>query len=178
MGSGDRQGGRGRSSPGHDDGPVIFQMRTGLVDISRDYWVETMTGRTVYKVDGKVLRARDGFTIREPGGEVVAQMRARDSQARDIVTIDRPGRPSATITRATGASMPDRYVVEAADVGEVAVRGDVVECEYTFEIGGAAVAEVSKRWVTLPGTFGVQVEPGADVALLLAATAAIDAMTD
>jgi len=178
MGSEDRQGGRGHPSPAHEDGPLIFQMRTKLVDISRDYWVETITGRTVYKVDGMVLRARDGFTIREPGGEVVAQMRARDARARDTVTIDRQGRPSATVTRTTGESTPDRYVVEATDVGELAVRGDVEECEYTFELDGASVAEVSKRWTTLPGTFGVQVEPGADVVLVLAATAAIDAMTD
>ncbi len=156
---------------------MIFQMRARLVDISRDYWIETITGRTVYKVDGKVLRARDGFTMREPGGEVVAQMRARVAPARDSATIDRPGRPSASVTKATITPGVDRYVVQADDVGEIAALGDVGQREYSFELGGTRIAEVSTRWMTLPETFGVRVEPGADVVLVLAATAAIDAMT-
>jgi uncharacterized protein YxjI len=54
----------------------------------------------------------------------------------------------------------------------------VLDHEYTFEREGQPIAEVSRRWATVLDGFGVQVQPGADPVLVLAATAAIDAMGD
>ena len=70
----------------------------------------------------------------------------------------------------------DRFVLEAGDVGQITVQGSLVDHEYTFERDGAKIAEVSKRWVRVRDTYGVSIEPGADVALILAATAAIDSL--
>ena len=103
-------------------------------------------------------------------------MQERGARLRDTMTIDRPGRPPATITKAEVEPLRERYVITADDVGRIEVQGDVVDHEYTFETAGQAVAEVSKRWMTVRDTFGVQVAPGADAVLVLAATAAIDAM--
>ena len=57
----------------------------------------------------------------------------------------------------------DRFVLEAGDVGQIAVQGSLVDHEYTFERDGAKIAEVSKRWVRVRDTYGVSIEPGADV---------------
>lgn len=132
-------------------------------------------GRT--KVDGKALRVRETFTIRDVDGQVVATMQERVARVRDTMKIDRPGRPSATIKKAMVTPLRNRYVLEADDVGEISVQGSLVDHEYTFEQRGRKVAEVSKRWVRVRDTFGVEVEPGVDVALILAATAAIDSMS-
>ena len=70
----------------------------------------------------------------------------------------------------------DRFVLEAGDVGQIAVQGSLVDHEYTFERDGSRIAEVSKRWVRVGDTDRVS-KPGADIALTLAATAAIDSMT-
>lgn len=166
-----------RRGGGAGDGPEVFSMRAKLVDIGDDYWIETTAGRRAYKVDGKALRVRDTFTIRGAGGEVVATMQERVARVRDTMKIDRPGKPSATVKKAMITPLRDRYVIEADDVGEISVQGNIVDHEYTFEQGGRKVAEVSKRWLRVRDTFGVQVEPGADAVLVLAATAAIDSMT-
>ncbi len=158
--------------------PVVYRMKAKLMDLRNDYWVETSDGRTVYQVDGKAVRFREAFTIRDAGGVVVARMAEQVAHVRDTITIDRPGRPSATIRKAMVAPMRERFVVEADDVGTIDVRGDVVHHEYTFERDGQPIAEVSRRWMTGLDTFGVQVQPGADPVLVLAATAAIDAMGD
>lgn len=57
------------------------------------------------------------------------------------------------------------------------MQGNLVDHEYTFERDGTKIAQGSKRWVRVRDTFGVSGEPGADVVLILAATAAIDSMT-
>jgi uncharacterized protein YxjI len=159
-------------------GPVVYRMKAKLVDLGDDYRVETSDGHTAYQVDGKAVRVRDTFTIRDTGGQVVARMKERVAHVRDTMTIDRPGRPSATIRKAKVAPMRQRYVVEADDVGTIDVQGNVVDHEYTFQRDGQPVAEVSRRWMTVRDTFGVQVEPGADAVLVIAATVAIDAMSD
>jgi uncharacterized protein YxjI len=90
--------------------------------------------------------------------------------------IDRPGRPSATISKAMITPLRERWTLKADDVGEISVQGNLVDHEYTFEHDGAKVAEVSKRWVRVRDTYGVEIEPGVDVPLVLAAVAAIDDM--
>lgn len=164
---------RGGGSPG----PEVFQIRDKLVDIGDDYWVETTSGRRAYKVDGKALRVRDTFTIRDAGGEVVATMQQRVARVRDTMKIDRPGKPSATIKKAMITPLRERYTIEADDVGEIRAQGNLVDHEYTCESNGTKIAEVSKRWVRVRDTYGVEVEPVTDVVLILAATAAIDSMS-
>jgi uncharacterized protein YxjI len=151
-------------------------MRAKLVDFGDDFWVETTGGRRAYKVDGKALRVRDTFTIRDAGGQVVATMQERVARVRDTMKIDRPGKPSATIKKAMITPLRARYDIQADDVGEIRAQGNLVDHEYTFEIDGRKVAEVSKRWVRVRDTFGIEIQPGVDVALILAATAAIDSM--
>ncbi len=86
-----------RHAPADESGPVVYRMRTKLFDLGRDYWVETTAGRTVFQVDGKAVRFREAFTIRDAGGEVVATLEERVAHLRDTMTIGRPGRPTATM---------------------------------------------------------------------------------
>jgi uncharacterized protein YxjI len=154
----------------------VFQIQARLIDIGDDYWIDTTGGRHAYKVDGKLLRVRDTFTIKDSAGAVVAEIQERVVQIRDTMKIDRPGKPSATIKKAMISPLRERWTIKADDVGEVAVQGNFVDHEYTFEQDGTKVAEVSKKWVRVRDTYGVEVQPGADIPLMLAATVAIDAM--
>jgi uncharacterized protein YxjI len=52
----------------------------------------------------------------------------------------------------------------------------VLDHEYTVEAGGTKVAEISKKWFRLRDTYGVEIAPGQDEALILAITVAVDAM--
>ncbi len=177
MGLRDRRDDRQAARRGDAAAAEVYQMQAKLISIGDDYWIETTGGRRAFKVDGKALRVRDTFRIKDPQGQVVAEMQERVARIRDTMKIDRPGRPSATIKKAMITPLRDRFVLEADDVGEISVQGNLVDHEYTFERNGAKIAEVSKRWVRVRDTFGVSIEPGADVVLILAATAAIDSMT-
>jgi uncharacterized protein YxjI len=161
-----------------EQAPEIYQMRQRLVDIGDDYWIETDQGRRAYKVDGKVLRVRDTFAIRTPDGTEVARLQERMLRIRDTFQIERPGKPDATVRKALISPLRDRWVVEADDVGEMKVQGNIVDHEYTFETeDGRKIAETSKRWFRVRDTYGVQIDPSADAALILAATVAIDQMS-
>lgn len=155
----------------------VYQVRERLVDIGDDYWIETDGGRRAFKVDGKVLRVRDTFAIRAPDGTELVRMKERPVRVRDTYEIKRPGKPDATVKKALVSPVRDRWVVKADDIGELKIKGNVVDHEYTFETeDGRKVAEASKRWFHVRDTYGVQIEPTADAPLILAATVAIDQM--
>jgi len=50
----------------------------------------------------------------------------------------------------------------------------VLDHEYEIKRDGDAIATVSKKWVRVRETFGVEIAAGEDEALLLAITVAID----
>jgi uncharacterized protein YxjI len=52
-----------------------------------------------------------------------------------------------------------------------------VDHEYQFKRDGDKVAEVSKRWFRMRDTYGIEVTPDADDALILACTVCIDQMS-
>ncbi|HSK90102.1 MAG TPA: LURP-one-related family protein [Euzebyales bacterium] len=155
----------------------VYQVRERVIDIGDDYWIETDQGRRAFKVNGKVLRIRDTFVIETPDGTEVARMQRRPVRLRDTFAIERPGRPDATVKKALISPLRDRWVLEADDIGEIHVKGNIVDHEYTFESeDGRKVAETSKRWFRVRDTYGVEIDPSADAALILAATVAIDQM--
>jgi uncharacterized protein YxjI len=162
----------------HGGGAEVFVMREKLVSVGDDFWIETTGGRRAFKVDGKALRVRDTMKLKDAAGTVVAEIQERMMRVRDTMEIDRPGLPSASIKKAMIAPLRERWTITADDLGEIAIQGNLVDHEYTFEHDGSKVAEVSKRWVRVRDTYGVEIQPGAPVALILAATAAIDEMRD
>ena len=56
-------------------------------------------------------------------------------------------------------------------------KGNIVDHEYEIERDDHKVAEVSKKWFRVRDTYGIEIEPGQDVALILAVTVCIDQLT-
>ena len=56
-------------------------------------------------------------------------------------------------------------------------KGKIVNHEYKIELDGDKVAEVSKRWFRVRDTYGIEIAPGQDDALVLAVAVCVDQMT-
>jgi uncharacterized protein YxjI len=82
----------------------------------------------------------------------------------------------ATVKKAMITPLRERWTVDVANGPDLRVQGNIVDHEYAIEDGGTAVAEVSKKWFRVADTYGVEVAPGQDPALLLAITAVLDTM--
>jgi uncharacterized protein YxjI len=60
----------------------------------------------------------------------------------------------------------------------IRLKGNFLDHEYEFYDGNNKVGEISKKWFRIRDTYGVQIEPGYDDILLLAATVAMDQMVN
>ena len=159
------------------DGGTKYQMREKVFAIGDDYWIETDDGERVFKVNGKAFRLRDTFVLETPGGEEIFTIREKKLSVRDKMTIERDGHTVATVRKALVSPLRDRFSIEVEDGEDMEAKGNIVDHEYKIERDGDKVAEVSKRWFRVRDTYGIEIAPDQDDALILAVTVCIDQMT-
>jgi uncharacterized protein YxjI len=153
-------------------------MREKLVSIGDDFWIEDDQGEKVFKVDGKALRIRSTLRFLDRQGNLLCQIQERKVRIKETMEIEGPdGRRMAVIQKAMITPVRDRFTVRVEEGSDLDVKGNIVDHEYTFEADGRKVAQVSKRWFRVRDTYGVEIEPGQNDILILAATVAIDQMT-
>jgi len=161
----------------HDDGGTTYRMQEKLFSIGDDFWIETEGGERAFKVDGKALRIRDTLVLEDPVGGELFSVQEKKLHVRDTMEIEHDGHTVATIKKALVSPLRDRFSI-AVDGGEdMEAKGNVVDHEYKIERGGHEVAEVSKRWFRVRDTYGIEIAPDQDDALILAVTVCIDQMS-
>ena len=156
-----------------------YQMREKLVSFGDDFWIEDEAGDRVFKVDGKALRVRDTLVIEDRLGNPVCKTQERKLRIKDTMEIKGPdGDNMATIKKAVISPVRDRFSVKVADGPDLNVQGNILDHEYKIEEGRDTVAEVSKKWFRVRDTYGVEVAPDQNDALILAITVCLDIMTE
>jgi uncharacterized protein YxjI len=160
------------------DGATHYQMRQNLVSIGDDFWIENERGERVFRVDGKALRVRQTLSFEDASGHELCKIQERMLRIKDTMEIEGPhGERVAMIKKALISPIRERWEVKIGNGPDLKVQGNILDHEYTFEDGGHKVAEVSKKWFRLRDSYGVEIEPGQDDVVVLAATVAIDMMS-
>ena len=154
-------------------GPRRFRMRERFFDLGEDFTVEDEAGRPAFRVDGKVLVLRKTFVLEDLDGRPLATIREPLVSLRDTVVIDRPGRPSATVKRAFLSLLRPRFHVELAE-GDLEVVGDIIGHEFTIRGERGVVARISRSWFRVRDTYGVEVAPGEDAAMMISIAVALE----
>ena len=151
-------------------------MREKLLAIGDDFWIDTEDDRHAFKVNGKALRLRSTFVLETPMGEELLKIQEKKLRIRDTMEIEHDGRTVATVRKALVSPLRDRFTIDLADGGELTAKGNVVDHEYEIERDGDKMAELSKRWFRIRDAYGIEIAPGQDDGLILAAAVCIDEM--
>jgi uncharacterized protein YxjI len=157
--------------------PVFYKMREKLVAIGDDYWIEDSNGNRVYKVNGKALRLRSTLDFEDAHGQVLAKIQERVARIRETMVIeDANGNSLASVRKAMITPFRERWTVKVENGPDISVQGNIIDHEYKLELDGTKVAEVSKKWLRVADTYGVEVAQGQNPVLILAITAVLDQM--
>ena len=160
-----------------DVGGTKYRMREKLFAIGDDFWIENEQGERAFKVDGKALRVSSTFVLESASGKELFTIQEKKVRVRDTMEIEHDGETVATIKKALVSPLRDRFAIELKDGGELSAKGNIVDHEYEVERDGHKVAEISKRWFRVRDTYGIDVAPGENDALIVAAVVCIDEMT-
>jgi uncharacterized protein YxjI len=153
-------------------------MREKVLAIGDDFWIDTDDDRHAFRVNGKALRIRSTFVLESASGDELFKIQERKLSVRDKMAIERDGKTVATVKKALITPLRDRFVIELADGPELTAKGNIVDHEYEIKRDGDTVAEVSKRWFRVRETYGIEVAPDQNDALILAVAVCIDELTE
>ncbi|MFD5336346.1 LURP-one-related/scramblase family protein [Streptomyces hawaiiensis] len=146
-----------------------FLVYDRLLGFGDDYWIEDDHGSKVFLVDGKALRLRDTWELKDTQGRVLVDIHQKMLALRDTMVLQRSGEPLATIRRKRLSLLRNHYRVSLADGSELDVSGKILDREFAVEYDGELLAVISRRWLTVRDTYGVDVvREDADPALLIA----------
>ncbi|MFL5822674.1 MAG: LURP-one-related/scramblase family protein [Solirubrobacteraceae bacterium] len=162
----------GRDQPGG----TRYRMREKLFSIGDDYWIETDDGKRAFKVNGKALRIRKTFILESPQGEELLKIQERRLTIRDTMKVEQGGHTVATIKKALVSPLRHRFAINVEGGEDLSAKGNITAHEYRIERDGKRVAEVSKRWFRIRDTYGIEIAPGENDALILATTVCIEEM--
>jgi uncharacterized protein YxjI len=151
-----------------------YQVREKLFSIGDDFWVTDEQGGQIFLVDGKALRLRQTFELKDRSGTVVATVRKKLVSIHDTMDIERDGTVIATVRKALFSPLHHRSVVDVHGVGQFEAVGNIIDKEFEIRAGGMVLAQISRSWFRIRDTYGVDVAPGQDDALILAIAVCLD----
>ena len=155
-----------------------YKMTEKLASIGDDFWIENAAGQRAYKVDGKALRVRDNLKIRDMQGNEVAEIQEKIARVKDTMDIARNGQTIATVKKALVTPLRGRFSVNVAGGTDMDVDGNVLGHEFKVTQGGREIAEISQKWFRIRDSYGIDIQPGQDDALILAIAVVIDQMAN
>ncbi|NLU76007.1 hypothetical protein HCC61_25710 [Streptomyces sp. HNM0575] len=156
-----------------------YLVRERIFGIGDDFWIDDEHGDHAFLVDGKALRVRQTFELKDVQGEIVAVIRRKMVSLWETMQIERDGERLAMVRKKRFTLLRNRFRALLADGSALSVHGSVLDKEYDIELGGVRQARISRKWFRVRDTYAVDIEqPGADVPLLLSLAVCVDALTN
>jgi uncharacterized protein YxjI len=166
-----------RQTFGRGGSATRYKMRQRMISFGDDFYIEDEHGQRVFKIDGKMLRVRQTLNIQDMRGQTLAQIQERMLRVKDSMEIEGPGGERvAMVKKALITPLRERWVVKLGNGPDMDVQGNILDHEYTIEEGRTKIAEVSKKWFRIADSYGVEIAPGQNDAIILAVAVAIDEM--
>ncbi len=153
---------------------VRYQVRQKMFSIGDDFWVTDAGGNRAFLVDGKAMRLRETFELKDAAGAVVATVRKKLLAMRDTMEIERDGALAATVRKAVFSPLHHRSVIDLADGSRLEAVGNILDMDFEIRAGGQVLGRVSRAWFRVRDTYGVEVAPGVDDALMIAIAVCLD----
>jgi uncharacterized protein YxjI len=155
-----------------------YTLKQKIFGIGRDFMVQDQHGRDAFFVDGAAISIGRRLVIKDMQGHELCTIQQHLISLTPAFEISRKGKPSATISRRLFTPIFDRLKVDLPGWDDLEVRGDLFGHEFTFYRGGRDVARVSKRWVSLVDSYGIDIDDDEDPVLIIASAVVIDELIE
>jgi uncharacterized protein YxjI len=152
-----------------------YLVQERIFSLTTDFWIEDENGNRDFYVDGRALSLRETFELKDASGALRALIRKKLFAMRDTMDIEGPGGVLARVRPAFFSPFQHRYEIDLADGSRLEAVGEFRDKNWELVgPGGRIVGRVSRQWFRIRDTYGVEVEPGGDDALIIAIAVCID----
>lgn len=151
-----------------------YLLKQKLFAFGDDFHIQDENGRKVFFVDGRAFSVGNKLSFQDLEGNELVFIRQKLLSLGPSYELYRNGHLAAVVKKKHFTLFRVKFSVDVPGPDDLEAQGDFLDREYTFERGGRAVAQVSKRWFSFTDTYGVDVTEGQDDVLILASTVVID----
>ena len=151
-----------------------YVMKQKLLSWGDDFYIRDDQGREVFFVDGKAFSFGDKLSFQDLAGHELAFIKQKVFALGATYEIYRGGEIAAVVKKALFAPFHHRFTVDVPGPNDLEATGDLLDHEYEFRRGDDVVATVSKKWLTLADTYGIDIADDQDDVLILASAVVVD----
>lgn len=152
-----------------------YLVQERIFSLTADFWIEDEAGNRVFFVDGKALSLRESFELKDAAGNLLIRIRKKLLAMRDTMEIEDGSGVVARVRPAFFSPLQHRYLVDLTDGLRLEAVGNFTDKDWTLAgPDGRILGRISRQWFRIRDTYGVEVEPGADDALVIAIAVCID----
>jgi uncharacterized protein YxjI len=151
-----------------------YLVQERIFSITTDFWIEDEAGNRVFFVDGRALSLRETFELKDAAGNLRALIRKKLFSMRDTMDIEDGSGVIARVRPAFFSPIKHRYEIDLANGQRLEAIGNFVDKDWELTDGGQVVGRISRQWFRIRDTYGVEVAPGWDDAVVIAIAVCID----
>jgi uncharacterized protein YxjI len=156
----------------------MYVIREKMFRLAEDSDITDESGQPVLHVEGKFMSLYSRLILRDPTGREVAQVFRKLAALRPTYEITIDGWNVAEVRQHLFSVFHERLAIDTHDGGEMEITGDLLSHEFIVQKDGQTAATVSKRWLSMTASYGVDVAPGENDLLILASVLALDLAMD
>jgi uncharacterized protein YxjI len=152
-----------------------YLIRERIFDIKDDFWVTDEHGRQVFYVNARLLSLHHTLVLEDASGRKLASIKHKLLTFTDAINIEHDGSVVATVHRAVLSPLHHRAHIDLHDGGgRLEAVGNIIDKDFEIRDGHHVVARISRKWFRIRDTYGVDVAPGQNDALIIAIAICLD----
>jgi uncharacterized protein YxjI len=151
-----------------------YLVRERLFAIKDDFWVTDEDGNRVFFIDAKILSLRHALDLKDASGQTLATIKHRLLTFTDAMEIEHDGAVAATVHKAVFSPLHHKAHIDLSDGGRLEAVGNLIDKDFEIRDGHRVLARISRSWFRIRDSYGVDVAPGENDALMLAIAICLD----
>jgi uncharacterized protein YxjI len=151
-----------------------YLVRERLFHIKDDFWVTDEQGNQVFFVDAKILSLRHALELKDASGRNLATIKHKLLTFTDAMEIEHDGAVVATVHKAVFSPLHHKAHIDLAGGERLEAVGNLFDKDFEIRDGHRVLARVSRAWFRIRDTYGVDVAPGENDALMIAIAVCLD----
>ena len=151
-----------------------YLVREKIFSIKDDFWVTDENGNRVFFIDAKILSIRHTLELKDASGAVLATIKHKLLSFTDAMEIEDGGAVVATVHKAVFSPLHHRANIDLAGGGRLEAVGNLLDKDFEIRDGHRVLARTSRAWFRIRDTYGVDVAPGENDALMIAIAVCLD----
>jgi uncharacterized protein YxjI len=151
-----------------------YLVRERLFSIKEDFWITDEHDNRVFYVNAKILTIRGALELEDASGHKLASIKHKLLTITDKMEIEHDGRVEATVHKAVFSPLHHKARIDLHHGGHLEAVGNMIDKDFKIRDGHREVAHISRRWFRIRDTYGVEVAPGENDALMICIAICLD----